>query len=106
MKEQLIDQETLELLSRVRLGNDKLFHAWEQIREYKGPIWNEQMDKFTASAKKLRELCSKLKLMGYIDCLYKTAEGRTRNCLHNPDGFWCQVCPSDIRYWETEIMEG
>lgn len=99
-------QETVELLNRVRLGNDKLFHAWEHIRDLKGAEWNEQMDKFAEAAKKLRELCVQLKLAGYNDCLYKTEDGkRTRNCLHNPDGFWCQICPSDIRYWETEIME-
>ncbi|GAH96396.1 unnamed protein product, partial [marine sediment metagenome] len=25
---------------------------------------------------------------------------------HNPDGFWCQVCPSTTRkYWEEELMD-
>ena len=31
---------------------------------------------------------------------------KVRGCLKNPDGFWCNVCPSSTRkYWEEELMD-
>jgi len=101
-----MNQETENLLNRVKIGNDKLFHAWEQIRDMdRSTGWNEQMDKLSEASKKLSGLCHQLKLAGYNDCLYIIDGKRTRKCLHNSDGFWCQVCSSDIKYWEAEIME-
>lgn len=99
--------EVLALRDRVRLGNDKLFQAWLQIREVAGDEeeWKRQMDRLGEAAEKLRGFCNKLKLGGYTDCLYLENGKKTRPCLNSEEGsFWCQVCSSDIRYWEQELM--
>ena len=95
------------LKDRVRLGNDKLFQAWLQIRELVDDKeeWARQMDRWQEATEKLHSLCQELKLKGYNDCLYLENGKRVRSCLSNPDSFWCQVCPSIYPYWETELME-
>lgn len=98
--------EVLALRDRVKLGNDKLFKAWLQIRElaHDSESWNYEMDRFSEAAERLRGLCRELKDQGYRDCLYLENGKKTRGCLQNPDQFWCQVCPSDINYWGKELM--
>ena len=99
--------EVLALRGRVRLGNDKLYQAWLQIREVAGDKeeWVRQMDRLGEATEKLGRLCHQLKLEGYTDCLYLEDGQKTRTCLNNEEGgFWCQVCSSDIRYWEQELM--
>lgn len=99
--------EVLALRDRVIKGNEKLFLAWKQIRELVNDKeeWSRQMDQFSEAAKKLRGLCTELKFKGYEDCLYIEKGKRMRSCLSNPDGFWCQVCPSTRKYWEEEFKE-
>jgi hypothetical protein len=98
--------EVLALRDRVKRGNDKLFQAWRQIRELADKDeWSRQMDRWNEAQQKLHQLCQELKLKGYNDCLYLQDGRRARTCLNNPDGFWCQVCPSIYAYWETELME-
>jgi len=99
--QKVYSEETLSLLERVKTGNEKLFRAWEQIREMKGESWIKGMDNFAEAHKKLRNLCHKLQLLGYNDCLYMVDGKKTKNC-HN-QVYWCQVCPSQIRYWEMEL---
>ena len=98
--------EILALRGRVKKGNDKLFEAWQQIRElaHNSDEWSEQMELWHQAGKKLSVLCTELKLKGYGDCLYLENGKKTKNCLDNPGGFWCQVCPSSIRYWDKELM--
>lgn len=92
---------------RVKLGNEKLFRAWLQIRElaYDSEEWSRQMGRFSEATKKLRGLCAELKLKGYDDCLYMENGKKTKSCLSNPDGFWCQACPSSRKYSEEELMK-
>jgi hypothetical protein len=99
--------EVLALRDRVKKGNNKLFKAWLQIRELVGDKeeWSRQMDRWQEATEELQSLCQELKLKGYNDCLYLEGDKKTRSCLDNPDGFWCQVCPSIYAYWETELME-
>ena len=99
--------EVLALRDRVKKGNDKLFQAWLQIRELADDKeeWSRQMDRWQEATEKLHQLCQELKLKGYTDCLYLENGEKMRRCLDNPDGFWCQVCPSVYPYWETELME-
>lgn len=97
--------EVLALRDRVKKGNDKLFQAWLQIRELADKEeWSRQMDRWSEAGQKLHALCDELKLKGYNDCLYLENGKKVRSCLDNPDGFWCQVCPSVYPYWEAELM--
>jgi len=99
--------EVLVLRDRVKRGNDVLFKAWLQIRElaHDSEEWSRQMELWHQAGKKLSLLCTELKLRDYCDCLYRNEKGeRTRSCLDNPDQFWCQVCPSNISYWDKELM--
>lgn len=97
--------EALALRDRVIKGNDKLFQAWLQIRELEdGEEKEYQLDRWNEAQERLHSLCLELKAKGYHDCLYIENGKKTRSCLSNPDGFWCQVCPSKIPYWEQELM--
>ncbi|GAH11834.1 unnamed protein product [marine sediment metagenome] len=98
--------EVLALRDRVRLGNYKLFRAWQQIKElaHDSEQWSQQIDRWHDATEKLSLLCSELKLKGYADCLYMENGKRTKSCLSNPDGFFCQVCSSIYPYWELELM--
>lgn len=99
--------EVIVLRDRVIAGNDKLFRAWLQIRElaHDTQEWSRQMDRWAEAQQRLHLLCSELKLRGFTDCLYLDGSGKkTKNCLHNPDNWWCCVCPSDEPYWEKELM--
>lgn len=99
--------EVLELRDRIIRGNQKLFDAWLKIREFAHNTekWSQQMDRWSEAQTKLHYLCLELQAKGYEDCLYLDENGkRVKSCLNNPDGFWCQVCPSRFRYWEKELM--
>lgn len=106
-KQKQRSDELVALRDRVILGNQKLFDAWLKIREFAhdSAEWSRQMDRWSEAQKKLQGLCSQLKLMGYEDCLYIKEGKKFKNCLDNPDGFWCQVCPSIISYWEKELQD-
>jgi len=97
--------EVLDLRDRVIKGNDKLFAAWLQIRELAGEEKEYQLDRWNEAQERLHYLCLELKAKGYHDCLYLENGKRTKSCLSNPDGFWCQVCPSSVSYWEKELMK-
>lgn len=96
--------EALALRARVIKGNQKLFQAWLEIRELADDReeWSRQMDKWDQAVKKLILLCTELKLRGYTECLYLEDGKKVKRCLDNPDGFWCQVCPSIYPYWENK----
>lgn len=98
--------EVLTLRDKVIKGNDVLWRAWLKIRDIKDKEEKErQLDKWNVAQNRLHYFCLELKSKGYEDCLYLDKDGKkTKNCLKNPDGFWCQVCPSSISYWEKEIM--
>lgn len=97
--------ELLALRSRVINGNEKLFQAWLQIREiaHDSEEWSRQMELWHQAAEKLSFLCSELKLKNFTGCLYIENGEKTKSCLSNPDGFFCQVCPSARRYFEEEM---
>ncbi len=100
-------EEVITLRDRVIKGNQKLFEAWLIIREL-APNTEErsrQMDRWNESQNKLHYLCSELKMKRYDDCLYIVNGKKTKHCLKNQDGFWCQVCPSTYRYWEKEFSD-
>lgn len=99
--------EVVSLRDRIVKGNDKLFKAWLQIKELANDRdeWDRQMDLWNEAQRKLSLLCSELKLRGYEDCLYIDNNGnKTKSCLNEPGGWWCQVCPSTRCYWEEELM--
>lgn len=98
-------EEVIALRDRVVNGNQRLFEAWLKIKElaHDSEEWSRQMDRWNEAQEKLHVLCLELKMMGYSDCLYLDESNRkTKSCLENPDGFWCQVCPSGYPYWEVE----
>lgn len=103
--------EVLALCDRVRLGNEKLFKAWQKIRELAEDKeeWSRQMDRWNEAQEKLHYLCLELKAKGFHDCLYIENGGKTRSCMasNNPDGFWCQVCPCNPNnpYAGQELLE-
>ena len=97
--------EVLHLRDRVRLGNDKLNKAWEQIKEldHSSQEWSEKMEEWHLANERLSTLSTELQYMGYEDCLYLNEKGeKMRKCL---GGLGCRVCPSRISYWERELME-
>jgi len=97
--------EVLDLRDRVIKGNDKLFAAWQQIRELDGEEKEYQLDRWNEAQERLHYLCLELQAKGYHDCLYIENGKRAKSCLSNPDGFWCQVCPSSVPYWAQELMD-
>jgi len=97
--------KSLELKARVIKGNEKLWQAWLQIREiaHDSEKWRAQMDLWVEAGNKLKLLC--LELQGsYKDCLYMVNGQRTKTCLSEPDGWFCQACPSEIPYWAQELV--
>ena len=100
-------EEVLALRDRVIKGNQKLLDAWRKIREiaHNSEEWSAQMARWHEAQERLHILCVELKAKGYTECLYIVDGVKTKGCLSNPDGFWCQVCPSSFRYWEKELMD-
>ena len=96
--------DVLALRDRVIKGNDVLFKAWLQIRELTGEEREYQLDRWNEAQERLHLLCGDLKSRGYHDCLYIENGKKTKGCLSNPDGFWCQTCPSSVPYWEQELI--
>ena len=100
--------EVLALCDRIRLGNEKLFKVLRQIREIADDKeeWSRQMDQWKEAQEKLHSLNLELQAKGFHDCLYLENGKKTRSCLDNPDGSWCQVCPCDPNnpYVEKELM--
>ena len=109
IKQKQYSEEVIVLKERVIKGNQVLFTAWQKIKEldHGGEEWSGSMDKWNEAQERLHLLCQELKYKGYDECLYLNENGKkTKNCLQNPDGFWCQVCPSITRkYWEEELMD-
>jgi len=99
-------EEELEALkSRIRQGNNKLNLAWLQIREMNGEEKEKQLDRWNEAQEKLHYLNLELKAKGYCDCLYRNEKGeKTKRCLDEPNGWWCNVCSSNYSYWEEELM--
>ena len=94
------------LRDRVKVGTEKLFRAWQQIMEISDKEERGyQEDKWEKARDKLHYLCMELQVKGYVDCLYIENGKKMRRCLDNPDGFWCQVCPSLRPYWEEELID-
>lgn len=97
--------EEIEVLkSRIKEGNRKLNLAWEAIikLDHQSARWQEEVEKWHEANERLSALCSELKYLGFTDCLYIENGKKTRNCL--TEGLGCRVCPSQISYWETELM--
>jgi len=78
--------EVLALRDRVIKGNDKLFAAWQQIRELAGEEREHQWDRWNEAQERLHYLCLELK-QHYSDCLYLNENSkRFRSCLSEPGG--------------------
>ena len=92
-----------ELKERVKLGNEKLGKAWQQLKEmvHNTEEWAEQMEEWHKANKKLSLYCDQLKALGFEDCLYLVDGKKTKQCLGDQLG--CLVCPSLISYWEREM---
>lgn len=101
MKE--LTEEIKQLLARIRLGNDKLIAAWEQVKLMDGEQRKLELERWHQANEKLSMLEHKLRLLGFDDCMYLDEHGvKTRKCLENAIG--CRVCPSITPYWEKELM--
>lgn len=96
--------EVLELRDRVIKGNQKLFDAWQKICkiDHESQEWKDEVERWHQATGKLSILCSNLQGMGYCDCLYLEGDKRSKNCLQNPNGFFCLVCPSEYPYWQED----
>lgn len=100
-------QELEALKSRVVAGNEKLFQAWLVIRDISDRDERErQFDRWNEAQEKLHHLCLELKYhFNYRDCLYLDENGKkTKRCIDEGDGWWCQCCSSDREYWSEELM--
>ncbi|MBA7653787.1 hypothetical protein ES703_61648 [subsurface metagenome] len=99
--------EVLALRDRIRLGNDKLFAAWLQIRDIEDKEEREyQFQQWDEAKEKLNLLRLELRIRGYRDCLYLDENGKkTKSCLKEPGEWFCNTCPSDREYWVEELME-
>jgi len=106
MEERLKERDALK--ERVKLGNEKLNKAWEEIlkMDHDSQRWKDEFQLWHEANEKLSILCMNLKGMGWNDCLYKDeATGkRTMSCLSQPYVIGCRVCSSDIPYWEKEFL--
>lgn len=95
--------EVLALRDRVKAGNDKLFKAWLVIRDIEdGEEREQQLDRWNVAQEKLYYLCLELQAKGYEDCLYIENGKKTKTCINEADGWWCQVCSSNHPYWREE----
>lgn len=99
--------EIIALRARVKLGNEKLFAA---LRQLKGLAedkerWSWEMDRCNKAQRLLQGLCLELTAKGYTTCLYLDEGGKkTKKCLGEGDEWFCNVCPSETRYWDAELM--
>jgi len=103
-----MDTDLEALKARVRDGNQKLWVAWCQL---KGMVhdreqWSRESERWAQAKEKLWLLIMQLREQhNFYDCLYIENGKKTRGCLHNEDGFFCQVCPCITNeYWEKELM--
>ncbi len=98
--------EVIALRDRIIGGNQKLFEAWLKIRNITDKEEKtRQFDRWNEAQTKLHYLCLELKAKGYEDCLYLDVNGKKiKKCLNEPDGWWCQVCPSNRPYWGEELL--
>lgn len=123
-----------QLKQRVKAGNQKLNDAWKAVCQidHTSQMWSDELERWHQANEKLSLLCLQLEALGYVDCLYIIEEAeiasmvpeekdkilkridkgiyqklngkvKTQHCL--AEGIGCRVCPSQIRYWETELME-
>ena len=100
------DVETLK--ERVIQGNEKLYQAFEKIREMVDDKekWTRALDEYGEASKRLHLICSALKAADFYDCLYIVDGVKTISCLTSDRPRWfCHACPSSKRYWEDEIMK-
>lgn len=93
-----------ELKQRVKAGDQKLNDAWKAICQidHNSQRWSDELEKWHQANEKLSMLCMQLEALGFEDCLYIDDGIKTQSCLKDLS---CRVCPSKIRYWETELME-
>lgn len=108
VKPKQYSEEVVALKERVIQGNQKLFNAWLKIKEiaHGSEEWSKQMGRWHDAGSKLHLLCIELQSKGYNDCLYLNDDGKkTKACLGESNGWWCQVCPSSFCYWENELMD-
>lgn len=97
--------EVLALRDRIRLGNDKIFAAWLQIGEIQDKEEREyQREQWDKAKEKLNLLCLELQYrFNYRDCLYIENGKKTKSCLKEPGGWFCNTCPSTREYWVEEM---
>lgn len=95
-----------ELKQRVKAGNKRLNDAWEAICQidHNSQRWADELERWHQANEKLSKLCTQLEALGFESCLYIENGIKTKPCLP-VDSLSCRVCPSQIRYWETELME-
>ncbi len=96
--------EVEELKARVRLGNEKLCKAWDQLVEmdHTKPEWDVGFKQWGLACDKLRRYCDQLQWLGFSDCVFIIEGKKTRRCLSHR--LSCIACPSTNRsYWETEF---
>jgi len=93
-----------KLRERIKLGNDKLNEAFEQLKEIASDTqdWQAGFEKWHEANEKLHFYCQQLIQLGWEDCLYIENGKKTRSCL---EGLGCRVCPSRRAYWEEELMD-
>jgi len=98
-------RESIEALKgRIRLGNEKLNKAWDDIckMDHNSQQWKDEFQRWHIANIRLSAYCRQLTGMGFSGCLYIDNKGvKYKKCLE-PLG--CRVCPSSISYWEAELM--
>ena len=99
--------EVIALRERIKVGNEKLIKAWQQLREIadRQEEWASQFERWHKANELLSALCTQLETMGYEDCLYMENGKKVKKCLEPGEIIGCRVCPSKIPYWEKELMD-
>lgn len=110
MSDTMTKMDVLELKTRVRTGNDKLYAAWRKIIDYEwdAETHDQLMAQWDEGVKKLKELAAKLGFY-FHDCLYIDENGKKlKRCMSLPTDpdpqAWCIVCLSERKYWEEELL--
>lgn len=97
--------EVLALRDRVKKGNDKLNLAWVQLCQinHESQEWRDEFQRWHEANELLSVLCTQLKALGYLDCLFLDSNGKKMKKCGDIKPIGCRVCPSIREWWIEEV---
>ena len=100
----LLIEDTDELVRRIRLGTQRTWERWQQVRwQPEGTGKNRLIETFDNAVERLKGLALRLEKAGYNKCFYNQYEKPPSWCLvcGVRTGWSADQCPS----WNTEILD-